>query len=63
VRELFQEQAGEILPFVATLMGLTLPGPYRRRVQGVEGESLEKMIRKNMRELFSRLSHRGRWSL
>jgi class 3 adenylate cyclase/tetratricopeptide (TPR) repeat protein len=56
VRELFQEQAGDVLPFVATLMGLTLPVPYRRRLEGVEGESLEKMIRKNMRDLFARLS-------
>jgi class 3 adenylate cyclase/tetratricopeptide (TPR) repeat protein len=56
VRELFQEKAGEILPFAATLMGLDLPQPYRNRLQGIEGEALEKMIRKNMRELFARLS-------
>jgi len=56
VRELFQEQAGEILPYAATLMGLDLPRSYHNRLQGIEGEALEKLIRKNMRELFTRLS-------
>lgn len=56
VRELFQEQAGEILPFVATLMGLGLPAPYSKRLDGIEGESLEKLIRKSMRDLFKCLS-------
>lgn len=56
IRELFQEQAGEILPFIATLMGLNLPPHYQERMRGIKGESLEKLIRKNMRELFTRLS-------
>lgn len=56
VRELFQDKTGEILPFVATLMGISLPDPYRERLKGIEGEPLEKMIRKNMRQLFTRLS-------
>jgi class 3 adenylate cyclase/tetratricopeptide (TPR) repeat protein len=56
VRELFQEKTGDILPFVATLMGISLPAPYRERLEGIEGEPLEKMIRKTMRELFMRLS-------
>ncbi|MBL0712745.1 MAG: AAA family ATPase, partial [Desulfosarcina sp.] len=56
IRESFQEQTGEVLPFVATLMGMDLPEPYRERLAGIEGEALEKLIRKNMRELFIRLS-------
>ncbi len=56
IRELFQEQTGKILPFVATLMGMNLPPPYRERLRGIEGEALEKLVRKSMRDLFTRLS-------
>ena len=52
----FGAQTRDILPFVATLMGLPLPAPYKERVQGIEGEALEKLIRKSMRDFFTRLS-------
>ena len=51
IRAIHPEEAEEILPFVATLMGLKLQGKYAERVQGIEGEALEKLIFKNMREL------------
>jgi class 3 adenylate cyclase/tetratricopeptide (TPR) repeat protein len=54
IRTIHPEEAEEILPFVATLMGLKLQGKYAERVQGIEGEALEKLIFKNMRELFIR---------
>ena len=38
-------------PFVATLMGMKLSGKYAERVKGIEGEALEKLIFKNVREL------------
>ena len=41
----------EILPFVATLMGMKLPGRYAERVEGIEGEALERLILKNVRDL------------
>ncbi len=44
-------QSDEILPFVATLMGMTLSGKYAQRVAGIEGEALEKLILKNIRDL------------
>jgi class 3 adenylate cyclase/tetratricopeptide (TPR) repeat protein len=56
IRKLFQEGVGEVLPFVATLMGMNLPEPYRNRIKEIEGEALEKLIRKSMRELFTRMS-------
>jgi len=56
LRTLFWEEAGDALPFVATLMGLPLPKPYSDRLKGIEGEALEKMIRKSVRDLFTRLS-------
>ena len=40
----------EVVPFVATLMGMKLSGRYAERVKGIEGESLEKLILKNIRE-------------
>ena len=55
-RRLLWDAAGEVLPFVATLMGLNLPVQSRDRLQGIEGEALEKLIRKSMRELFTQLS-------
>lgn len=51
VKNLYPEKVGEILPFVATLMGMKLAGTYAERVEGIEGEALEKLILKNMRAL------------
>ncbi len=51
IRDIHPEEAGEIFPFIATLMGMKLTGKYAQRVKGIEGESLEKIIFKNMREL------------
>lgn len=57
IRSVCGESAGNILPFVGTLMGMHLPTPHYDRVQGIEGEALEKLIRKSMRELLVTLSH------
>jgi len=51
VRRLFPEEMHEVLPFVATLMRMKLSGRYAERVKGIEGEALEKLILKNMRNL------------
>jgi len=56
VRDLYPEKAAEILPFVATLMRLKLSGRHAERVKGIEGEALEKLILKNLRELLIRAS-------
>lgn len=56
VHGLIKDNPGEVLAFVATLMGLSLPESYRERTRGIEGEALEKLIRKNVRELLVRLS-------
>jgi class 3 adenylate cyclase/tetratricopeptide (TPR) repeat protein len=54
LRSLFPEQAGEMVPFLATLMGLKLSEKYKDRIKGIEGEALEKLILKNVRELLTR---------
>jgi len=45
------EEAAEIIPFVGIMMGIKLTGQYAERVKGIEGEALEKLIFKNIREL------------
>jgi tetratricopeptide (TPR) repeat protein len=54
VRSVYPEDVYEVLPFMATLMGMNLSGRYAERVKGIEGEALEKLILKNMRELLIR---------
>ena len=51
IRAVHSEEAHEIFPFVATLMGMKLMGKHAERVKGIEGEALEKLIFKNVREL------------
>jgi len=54
IRTVRPEETHEILPFVATLMGMKLTGRHAERVKGIEGEGLEKLILKNVRELLIR---------
>jgi class 3 adenylate cyclase len=58
VRSLFPEEGGEVLPFVATLMGMKLWGRNAERVKGLEGEALEKLILKSLRDLLIRAAER-----
>ena len=51
IRSVCPEDTNEIFPFVATLMGMKLSGRYAERVNGIEGEALEKLIFKNLRDL------------
>jgi len=45
------EEVNEVFPFIATLMGMKLAGKHAQRMKGIEGEALEKLIFKNVREL------------
>ncbi len=56
VQNVCREDAEEIVPFLATLMGMQLFGRYAERIAGIEGEALEKLILKNIRELLSKAS-------
>ncbi len=55
---LFPKDVSEVLPFVATLMGIMLSGKYAERVKGLEGEALEKLILKSLRDLLIRAAER-----
>ena len=46
IKRLFPEEYGEVLPFVATLMGMNLWGRYAERVKGIEGEALKRWHRR-----------------
>jgi len=49
-------ETDEILPFLATLMGLPLGDANATRIRAIEGDALERLIRKAMRRLFERIS-------
>ena len=51
IRSVCPDDTNEIFPFVATLMGMKLSGRHLDRVNGIEGEALEKLIFKNVRDL------------
>lgn len=52
VRSVHPEESDEIITFVGTLMGMNLPEKYTARLKGIEGEAQEKILFKNVRELF-----------
>ena len=56
IRRVSAEDADEIFAFVATLMGMKLSGKHAERIKGIEGEALEKLIFKNVRELLIRFT-------
>ncbi len=51
VKNIDKDGASQIVPFVATMMGMKLPFEHKKRVDGITGESLEKLIFKNLRDL------------
>ncbi len=54
IKRIHPQEASEILPFIATLMGMKLTGKHADAIKGIEGEALEKLIFKNVRELLVR---------
>ena len=51
IKVIHPEETMEVFPFVATLMGMKLTGKNAERVKGIEGEALEKLIFKSVKEL------------
>lgn len=56
LRRLLPEDHGELLPFVATLMGVKMPVSLAERLKGIQGEALEKLILRSMRNLLIKAS-------
>ncbi len=53
---LFGEEADEIIPFIATIMGYRLTGDYEKRVNEVSSDALSKLIQKSMRQLVLKIT-------
>jgi len=56
IEEICQEQASEIFPFVATLMGMKLSGEQAKKIEAIESDTLAQLIINNLRELLTRMS-------
>ena len=54
MRALFGEQADELLPYLGTLLALTLPAPLRRRVAALDGAAIGHQIFRAALLLFER---------
>jgi len=54
ILRIYSEAFDEVFPFIATMMGYRLEGKAKERIKDIEGEALEKLILKNMRELLSK---------
>ena len=54
IRRIYSEAFDEIFPFIATMMGYRLEGKAKERIKDIEGEALENLILKNLRDLLSR---------
>ena len=54
IQRIYPEAIDEIFPFIATMMGYRLEGKAKERIKGIEGEALENLILKNMRDLLTR---------
>ena len=54
VRMLFPDDYGEVLPFLAILMGIELTGDLARRVEGIEGEALKRLIVRSIEDVLTK---------
>ena len=58
VRELMPDEFDDVLPLIARLMGLRGGEAYQARLQEIDGDALEALLFKSMREWLERLSRR-----
>jgi class 3 adenylate cyclase/tetratricopeptide (TPR) repeat protein len=54
LRNVCPDDLMEILPFIATLMGMKFTGRYAKIIEGIEGEALQKNILKNMKDFLTK---------
>ncbi len=58
VQEIDPEGAEERFPFIGALTGMKLAAKYAERLKGIEGEALEKLILKCLKELIIKAAHK-----
>lgn len=56
VRPLFTDDAGEVLPYLATLLGLPAPAEFEHRVKYLDGQAMGRQIFRSVRRLIERLA-------
>lgn len=56
IQKIDPNEIEEILPFVATLMGMKLTGGYARRIEAIKGDAKEKLILKSVGDLLIKTS-------
>ena len=56
IRNITPDEVDEIFPFVATLVGVNLTDRYAERIKDIEGDALNKLILKNVRDLLRKAS-------
>jgi class 3 adenylate cyclase/tetratricopeptide (TPR) repeat protein len=56
IRELFQDETVEILPYLASLMSIEVSGDYSERVKYLDGEALGRQVYRASRRFFQRLA-------
>lgn len=56
IANIYPGGAAEVLPFVATLMGLKLTGKHAARVKIIADDAMERLILKNMRQLMIKIA-------
>jgi class 3 adenylate cyclase/tetratricopeptide (TPR) repeat protein len=54
IKGIFGKADEEILPFLAILLGMKLTGVHARRTEGIEGEALNRLILKSIKDLLVR---------
>jgi len=58
VQALFGTETDEVLPYVATLLGLEVAGELKQRVMYLDGEAMGRQIRRSLRLFFQRLARK-----
>ena len=58
VRELFPEGVDDVLPYLATFMGLGVTDALKERVMYLDGEQMGRQIRRSLRLLFQKIARR-----
>jgi serine/threonine protein kinase/tetratricopeptide (TPR) repeat protein len=56
IQKYYPEGADEAYPFISTLMGMKTSGEHAERIKRIEGEALEKLILKSLRDLFEKVA-------
>jgi serine/threonine protein kinase/tetratricopeptide (TPR) repeat protein len=57
VRKVYAQDFNEVIPFILTMLGIKFSNKeYEERIKNIEGEALQKLIMKSVRELFGKIS-------